>query len=76
MVIPGAQDKATIDNYKSGEITIQDGLDQGDPFSTTGMIFYIDKLIQNGPDQQDREDAIGFADDVCVRNYYFDIQCD
>jgi hypothetical protein len=29
------------------------------------MIFYIDKLIQNVPDRNNGEDAIGFADDIC-----------
>jgi hypothetical protein len=41
-----------------------DGLNQGNPFSTTGMIFYIDELIRNSPNQDNGEDAIGFTDDV------------
>lgn len=60
----GRKTRLAFDDYQSDEITIEDGLDQGDPFSTTGMIFYIDDLLRNSPDREDGEEAIGFADDV------------
>jgi hypothetical protein len=36
----GHKTRLQFDNYESKDIIIQDGLDQGNPFSTTGMIFY------------------------------------
>jgi hypothetical protein len=60
----GRTTRLYFDDHKSDIVTITDGLDQGDPFSTTGMIFYIDNLIRNGPRQDNGEDIIGFADDV------------
>jgi hypothetical protein len=60
----GRTTRLQFDNYESDLTTILDRLDQGDPFSTTGMIFYIDDLLQDGPDRENGEDAIGFADNV------------
>jgi ribonuclease HI len=60
----GRKTRLQFDDYESNSITILDGLDQGNPFLTTGMLFYIDKLIRTGPDCKNGEEAIGFADDV------------
>jgi hypothetical protein len=58
----GRKTRLRFDDYESEEITIDNRLDQGDPFSTIGMVFYIDELLTDVPDRTDKEEAIGFAD--------------
>jgi hypothetical protein len=60
----GRQTRLQFDDYKSEEITIDNRLNQGDPFLTIGMIFYIYKLLTDVPDCLDKEEAIGFVDDT------------
>lgn len=60
------QTRFKFDDYTSRLITIEDGLDQGDPISTIGMILYNAALLKNAPNRKKNQEALGCADDVVL----------
>ena len=54
-----------FDDYTSDPFTVENGLDQGDPFSVIGYILYNSDIL-NTPNTADGEDGILFVDDTTI----------
>ena len=57
--------KMKFDNYVSGSINITNGIGQGDPLSMLLYIIYNADLLEI-PDNDLKEDAIGYVDDIAI----------
>lgn len=59
------QTNLNFDDYTSEPFNIDNGLDQGDPFSVIGYMIYNSDLLEV-PQAQDSEDSILFVDDTTI----------